>query len=45
VGVSLFAGHAHPWLLAVFVLVWRGIQDYACVPLIMGRGIEIHPAV
>lgn len=45
VGVSLFAGYPHPWLLAVFVLVWRGIQDYACVPLIMGRGIEIHPAV
>jgi len=45
IGVSLFGGYAHPWLLAVFVLVWRGIQDYACVPLIMGRGIEIHPAL
>jgi len=32
-------------LVAAFVLVWRGIQDYACVPLIMGRGIEIHPAL
>ena len=45
IGVSLFGGYAHPWLLTVFVLVWRGIQDYACVPLIMGRGIEIHPAL
>ena len=45
VGVSLFAGYAHPWFLAAFVLVWRGIQDYAFVPLIMGRGIEIHPAL
>jgi predicted PurR-regulated permease PerM len=45
VGVSLFGGYAHPWLLAGFVLVWRGIQDYACVPLVMGRGIEIHPAL
>jgi predicted PurR-regulated permease PerM len=45
VGVSLFAGYAHPWLLAAFVLVWRGIQDYVFVPLIMGRGIEIHPAL
>jgi len=45
VGVSLFGGYAHPWLLAAFVLVWRGIQDYVCVPLIMGRGIEIHPAL
>jgi predicted PurR-regulated permease PerM len=45
VGVSLFGGYAHPWLLAGFVLVWRGIQDYVCLPLIMGRGIEIHPAL
>jgi predicted PurR-regulated permease PerM len=45
IGVSLFAGHAHPWLLATFVLLWRGIQDYVFVPLIMGRGIEIHPAL
>jgi predicted PurR-regulated permease PerM len=45
IGVSLFAGYEHPWLLAAFVLVWRGIQDYAFVPLIMGRGIEIHPAL
>jgi predicted PurR-regulated permease PerM len=45
VGVSLFGGYEHPWLLAGFVLVWRGIQDYAWVPLIMGHGIEIHPAL
>ena len=32
-------------LLAGFVLVWRGVQDYACVPLVMGRGIEIRPAL
>ena len=45
VGVSLFSGYAHPWLLAVFVLVWRGIQDYGTSPLVMARGIEIHPAL
>jgi predicted PurR-regulated permease PerM len=45
IGVSLFGGYAHPWLLTGFVLVWRGIQDYACAPLIMGRGIEIHPVL
>jgi predicted PurR-regulated permease PerM len=44
-GVSLFAGYAHPWLLVAFVLVWRGIQDYGFSPHIMGRGIEIHPAL
>lgn len=45
IGVSLFSGYAHPWLLAVFVLVWRGIQDYGTSPLVMARGIEIHPAL
>jgi predicted PurR-regulated permease PerM len=45
IGVSLFTGYTHPWLLLVFILVWRGIQDYAASPLIMGRGIDIHPAL
>ena len=45
IGVSLFAGYPHPWLVAAFVLVWRGIQDYGFVPLIMGRGIDVHPAL
>lgn len=45
IGVGLFSGYAHPWLLAVFVLVWRGIQDYGTSPLVMGRGIEIHPGL
>jgi predicted PurR-regulated permease PerM len=45
VAVALFSGYAHPWLLVAFVLVWRGIQDYVSSPLVMGRGIEIHPAV
>lgn len=45
IGVSLFAGYPHPWLLAVFILVWRGVQDYGAAPLVMARGIEIHPAL
>jgi len=45
VGVSLFSGYAHPWALLVFVLVWRGIQDYATSPLVMARGVEVHPAL
>jgi len=45
VSVALFSGYAHPWLLVAFVLVWRGIQDYVSSPLVMGRGIELHPAV
>ena len=45
IGVSLFAGYPHPWLLALFLLVWRVIQDYGVSPLVMARGIEIHPAL
>jgi predicted PurR-regulated permease PerM len=45
IGVSLFVGYDHPWLLAAFILVWRGIQDYAINPLVMARGIDIHPAL
>jgi predicted PurR-regulated permease PerM len=45
VGVSLFGGYAHPWALLVFVLVWRGIQDYGTSPLVMAHGIEVHPAL
>ena len=45
VSVALFSGYPHPWLLVIFVLVWRGIQDYVSSPLVMGRGIELHPAM
>ncbi|HEV8674175.1 MAG TPA: AI-2E family transporter [Methylomirabilota bacterium] len=45
VGVSLFSGYEHPWLLAGFLLLWRGVQDYLSSPLIMGRGAELHPAL
>lgn len=45
VGVALFSGYPHPWLLIGFVLLWRLVQDYASSPLVMGRGIELHPAL
>jgi len=45
IGVSVFGGYAHPWLVVAFVLVWRGIQDYGTAPLITGRGIDIHPGL
>jgi len=45
VGVSLLGGYSHPWALLVFVLVWRGIQDYGTSPLVMAHGIEVHPAL
>jgi len=43
--VCFGTGYAHPWWILVFLLVWRGIQDYAASPLVMGRGIDLHPAL
>jgi predicted PurR-regulated permease PerM len=45
VAVALFSGFPHPWLLALFVAVWRVVQDYVSSPLIMGRGVELHPGL
>lgn len=45
VGVCLVTGYAHPWWIVVFLVAWRGIQDYAASPLVMGRGIDLHPAL
>lgn len=45
VSVALFSGFAHPWLLALFIVLWRLVQDYASSPLIMGRGVELHPGL
>jgi len=45
VSVALFSGFGHPWLLALFILIWRLVQDYLSSPLIMGRGVELHPGL
>jgi predicted PurR-regulated permease PerM len=45
IGVSVFSGFSHPWLLVGFVVLWRFIQDYVTSPLVMGRGVEVHPAL
>lgn len=43
--VALFSGYPHPLFLFLFIVLWRGIQDYVSSPLIMGRGIELHPGL
>jgi predicted PurR-regulated permease PerM len=45
IAVALFSGFAHPGLLALFIVVWRLTQDYVSSPLIMGRGVELHPGL
>ena len=45
VSVALFSGFGHGWLLALFVVLWRLVQDYVSSPMIMGRGVELHPGL
>jgi len=42
-GVAFLAGYKHLLWLLVFLLVWRGIQDYVSSPRIMGSTLELHP--
>jgi predicted PurR-regulated permease PerM len=43
--VALFSGYPYPVFLFLFIILWRGVQDYVSSPLIMGRGIELHPGL
>jgi len=45
VTVAMFTGYGHILALVGFVVFWRFVQDYVSSPLVMGRGIEMHPAV
>ena len=41
--VALLSGYNHMWLLLIFLLLWRGIQDYVTSPRILGSTLELHP--
>ena len=43
--VTAFAGYGHAVALLLFVIGWRFVQDYVSGPLVMGRGIELHPVL
>lgn len=42
-GVAFLAGYQHLWIVAIFLGVWRVLQDYVTSPRIMGGKLEIHP--
>lgn len=42
-GVSFLLNYEHLLLVAIFLGLWRLIQDYVTAPRIMGRSIELHP--
>jgi len=40
---AISTGYSH-WLgILIFLIIWRGIQDYVTSPLLMGRGVKLHP--
>jgi predicted PurR-regulated permease PerM len=43
--VAFMSGYGHLFWLLLFLLVWRGIQDYVSSPRIMGTTLELHPLV
>jgi predicted PurR-regulated permease PerM len=42
VAVAFLSGYNHVLWVLVFLLVWRGIQDYVTSPRIMGDKLELH---
>jgi predicted PurR-regulated permease PerM len=42
-GVGFFSGYHHLLAVLLFLLVWRGIQDYISSPRILGRQLALHP--
>jgi predicted PurR-regulated permease PerM len=42
IGVALLTG-SHWWLVLIFLVAWRLIQDYVITPRIMGKSMELHP--
>ncbi len=41
--VGFMAGYGHLFGLLMFLVAWRGIQDYITSPRIMGSTLELHP--
>lgn len=41
--VAILSGYSHWFLLLLFLLVWRMVQDYVISPRVMGASVELHP--
>jgi predicted PurR-regulated permease PerM len=42
--LSALAG-VHPLAVLIFLLAYRGFQDYVLAPHVMGQGVELHPLI
>jgi predicted PurR-regulated permease PerM len=41
--VSFGLNYGHLGFVLLFLLIWRGLQDYVISPRVLGGGIEVHP--
>lgn len=41
--VSLGFNYGHLLMVLLFLLVWRGLQDYVISPRVLGGRVEVHP--
>lgn len=42
-GVAFVSGYNHLLVVFLFLVLWRGIQDYVTSPRVLGRSLELHP--
>lgn len=42
-GLSFALNYSHLLWVLIFLLIWRGIQDYVISPRVLGGRVELHP--
>jgi len=43
ISAELLTSYSHWLVMIIFLLAWRGVQDYVSSPHIMGESMELHP--
>jgi predicted PurR-regulated permease PerM len=43
IGIAFLTGYQHLLWLLIFLLLWRGMQDYVNSPRILGDKLKLHP--
>jgi predicted PurR-regulated permease PerM len=43
IAVSIVSGYPHVWWVVIFLAIYRLLQDYGLSPLLMSKGVELHP--
>jgi predicted PurR-regulated permease PerM len=43
IGVALLNGYQYWLIVAIFLMIWRLVQDYVVSPRVMGKSMELHP--